>query len=146
MRSQHRPVRRTVALSGTGIATSAAPGRRRVTRALVTAVPVVVPLTMRLVFPALAHRLGTRRGYLAGFALYWAGCYLLTIGLLGHRRVQALLRQPAHPLPSPRWLPAVALLLPPLGAARTRAATPAAQRGSGGPGHRGHRRQRQRRR
>jgi hypothetical protein len=73
MRSQHRPVRRTVALSGTGITTSAPPGRRRVTRALVTTVPVVVPLTMRLVFPALARRLGTRRGYLAGFALYWAG-------------------------------------------------------------------------
>jgi hypothetical protein len=36
----------------TGIATSAPPGRRRVTRALVPAVPVVVPLTMRLLFPA----------------------------------------------------------------------------------------------
>jgi Reverse transcriptase (RNA-dependent DNA polymerase)/Type II CAAX prenyl endopeptidase Rce1-like len=33
--------------------------------------------------------------------------------------VQALVRQPAHPLPSPRWRPAAALLLPPLGAAGT---------------------------
>jgi hypothetical protein len=119
MHSRHRPVRRMVALSGTGMATSAPPGRRRVTHTLVTAVPVVVPLTMRLVFPALARRLGPRRGYLAGFALYWAGCYLLTFGLLGRRRVQALVRQPAHPLPSPRWLPAAALLGPPLGAAST---------------------------
>jgi fucose permease len=38
---------------------------------------------MRLLFPALARRLGTRRGYLTGFAVYWAGCYLLTFGLLG---------------------------------------------------------------
>ena len=119
MRTRHRPVRRTVALSRTRIATPTPPGRRRVTRALVTAVPVVVPLTMRLVFPGLVRRLGPRGGYLAGFALYWAGCYSLTIGLLGRRRVQALVRQPAHPLPSPRWLPAAALLLPPLGAAST---------------------------
>jgi Type II CAAX prenyl endopeptidase Rce1-like len=116
MRTRHRPVRRRVTLSGTGIATSAAQGRRRVTRALVTMVPVVVPLTMRLLFPALARRLGSRRGYLAGFGLYWAGCYSLAIGVLGRRRVQALVRHPARPLPSPRWLPAAALLLPPLGA------------------------------
>jgi Type II CAAX prenyl endopeptidase Rce1-like len=106
-------------LSGTGIAISAAQGRRRVTRALVTTVPIVVPLTMRLLFPVLARRLGTRRGYLAGFAVYWAGCYSLTIGLLGRRRVQALVRHPARPLPSPRWLAAAALLTPPVGAAGT---------------------------
>lgn len=119
MHTRRRPVRRMVTLSGTGTATSAAPGRRRVTRTLVPAVPVVVPLTMRLLFPALARRLGTRRGYLAGFGLYWAGCYLLTIGLLGRHQVQALVRHPARPLPSPRWLPTAALLVPPLGAAST---------------------------
>jgi len=116
MHSRHRPVRRTATQSGTRTATSAPPGRRQVTRTLVTTVPVVVPLTMRLLFPALVRRLGARRGYLAGFAVYWAGCYLLTIGLLGRRRVQALVRHPTRPLPSPRWLPAAALLLPPLGA------------------------------
>jgi hypothetical protein len=119
MPTRHRPVRRRATLSGTPTATSAPQGRRRVSRALVTTVPVVVPLTMRLLFPALARRLGTRRGYLAGFALYWAGCYLLTIGLLGRHQVQALLRQPARQLPSPRWLPAAALLGPPVGAAGT---------------------------
>jgi hypothetical protein len=119
MPARHRPVRRMATLSGTRTPTSAAQGRRRVTRTLVTAVPVVVPLTMRLLFPALARRLGPRRGYLAGFALYWAGCYLLTCGLLGRRRVQALVRRPTQPLPSPRWLPAAALLVPPVGAAGT---------------------------
>jgi hypothetical protein len=39
------------------------------------------------------------------------------LGLLGRTRVRALLRQPARPLPSPRWLAAAALLVPPLGAA-----------------------------
>ena len=119
MHRRHRPVRHRATLSGTGTAISAPPGRRWVTRRLVTTVPVVVPLTMRLLFPALARRLGTRRGYLAGFALYWTGCYLLAIGLLGRRRVQALVRHPAQPLPSPRWLPAAALLIPPLGATGT---------------------------
>jgi hypothetical protein len=61
MHMRHRPVRRTATLSGTRTATSVPPGRRRVTRTLVTAVPVVVPLTMRLLFPALARRLGPRR-------------------------------------------------------------------------------------
>ena len=119
MHIRHRPVRRTATVSETRITSSVPPGIGRVTRTLVTTVPVVVPLTMRLLFPALARRLGTRRGYLAGFGLYWAGCYLLTIGLLGRHQVQALVRHPTRPLPSPRWLPAAALLLPPLGAAST---------------------------
>jgi CAAX prenyl protease-like protein len=119
MHTRRRPVRRTATLSGTRTTSSVPPGRRRVTRTLVTAVPVVMPLTMRLLFPALARRLGTRRGYLTGFALYWAGCYLLTIGLLGRHQVQALVRHPARPLPSPRWLPTAALLVPPVGAAST---------------------------
>jgi hypothetical protein len=48
MRTRHRPVRRMVALKETGIATSAPPGNGRVTRTLVTTVPVVVPLTTRV--------------------------------------------------------------------------------------------------
>lgn len=97
--------------------TSARPGRG--IRAIVAAVPVVVPVGMRALFPVLARRLGPRRGHLTGFAAYWAACYLLPLGLLGRDRVRALLRQPAGPLPSPRWLTVAALLVPPLGAAGT---------------------------
>jgi hypothetical protein len=69
--------------------------------------------------PALARRLGKRRGHLAGFALYWTGCYLVPLGLLGRGQVTTLLRQPGRPLPRPRWLAAAALLVPPLGAVGT---------------------------
>ena len=90
---------------------------RRLVRPTATALPVAVPVGMRLLFPALARRLGERRGYLTGFAVYWAGCVLLPVALLGRRRVRALLREPAAPLPAPRPLAAAALLVPPLGAA-----------------------------
>ena len=100
---------------GRGSVQALIPGRG--VRALVTAVPIVVPVGMRALFPVLARRLGTRRGHLTGFAVYWTVCYLLPLGLLGRTRVRALLRQPARPLPSPRWLAAAALLVPPLGAA-----------------------------
>ena len=93
--------------------------RRPGAEAVTLAVPVVVPLGMRVVFGMLARRLGARRGYLAGFVCYWAGCYLLPVALLGRRQVAALLRQPAGLLPRPRWLAALALLVPPLGAAGT---------------------------
>ena len=88
-------------------------------RMLTLAIPVVVPVGMRVLFPMLARRLGARRGYVAGFAVYWAGCYLVPLVLLGRRRVWALLGEPARPLPQPRWLSALALLVPPLGAAGT---------------------------
>jgi hypothetical protein len=74
---------------------------------------------MRALFGVLARRLGARRGYLAGFTLYWAGCFLLPPALLGRRRVRAMLGEPAGPLPRPRWLAATALLVPPLGATGT---------------------------
>jgi hypothetical protein len=87
--------------------------------AVTLAIPLVVPVGTRALFGVLTRRLGVRRGYLAGFACYWAGCYLLPPALVGRRRVQALLREPAGPLPGPRWLAAVALLVPPVGAAAT---------------------------
>jgi hypothetical protein len=83
---------------------------------LTQAMPLVVPVGMRVLFPLLARRLGARRGYLAGFAVYWVGCYLVPLALLGRRRVRALLLEPAGPLPRPRWLGAMALVVPPLGA------------------------------
>jgi hypothetical protein len=75
----------------------------------------MVPVSMRAVFLILARRLGPRRGHVTGFAVYWAACYLLPFGLLGRDRVRALLRQPARPLPNPRWLTAAALLVPRVG-------------------------------
>ena len=44
--------------------------RRR--RALL-AVPIVVPVSMAGAFAVLKRLLGPRRGYNAGFALYWVG-------------------------------------------------------------------------
>jgi hypothetical protein len=93
--------------------------QRQTTPALTLAIPLVVPAGMRVLFPVLARRLGGRRGYLAGFAIYWTGCYLVPLALLGRRQVWALLRKPSGPPPRPRWLGALALLLPPLGAAGT---------------------------
>jgi hypothetical protein len=86
-------------------------------RASILAIPLVVPVSMRVLFPLLARRLGARRGYLAAFGIYWAGCYLVPLALVGRRRIAALLCRPADRLPRPRWLGALALLVPPLGAA-----------------------------
>jgi hypothetical protein len=93
--------------------------QRRTAQALTLLIPLAVPVGMRMLFPLLARRLGARRGYLTGFAVYWAGCYLVPLALLGRRRVWALLREPPGRLPRPRWLGALALLIPPLGAAGT---------------------------
>jgi len=91
----------------------------RTARALTLAIPLVVPAGMRVLFPMLARRLGARHGYLAGFGVYWAGCYLVPVALLGHRRVWALLGKTPESLPRPRWLGSLALLVPPLGAVGT---------------------------
>jgi hypothetical protein len=74
---------------------------------------------MRLMFPALVRRLGAPPGLPDQLRPLPDGCYLLTIGLLGRHRIQALFRRPTRPLPSPRWLPAAALLIPLVGAAST---------------------------
>jgi membrane protease YdiL (CAAX protease family) len=92
----------------------------RVARLVATAVPVAVPAGMRVLFPVLARRLGERRGYLTGFAIYWAGCcYLLPVVLLGRQGIRALLGQRTGKLPAPRWLAGTVLLGPPLGAVGT---------------------------
>ena len=91
----------------------------RTTRALTLAIPLVVPAGMRALFPMLARRLGARRGYLAAFGVYWGGCYLVPVALLGRRRIWSLLGKTPESLPRPRWLGALALLVPPLGAVGT---------------------------
>ena len=87
---------------------------RRVRRAATAAVPVAVPTAMRVLFPRLAQRFGTRVGYLAGFGIYYAGCVGLTLTLAEPAELRRLLNAPGR-LPSPRSLSTAALLVPPLG-------------------------------
>jgi membrane protease YdiL (CAAX protease family) len=80
------------------------------------ATPLVVA-AMALAFSALAEILGRKRGYLAGFALYWIGFGILfPLVVVGPERLLATLR----PAPLPAGVAGVALgillLLPPLGA------------------------------
>ena len=44
----------------------------RLRRGVAVLVPLAVPLAKKGVFRATTRRLGSRRGYQAGFALYWA--------------------------------------------------------------------------
>jgi membrane protease YdiL (CAAX protease family) len=66
-----------------------------------TAALVVVPAvaaSMRLAFPALATRLGRRRGYFVAFLCYWLGwCLLVPLWVLGPARLRRLFpgRRPA---------------------------------------------------
>src|SRR3954463_4912250 len=59
--------------------------RRRARRAIVTALPVAVPVAMRATFPALAGRYGRHRGYLAGVGVYWALCFGIPLAVMGPR-------------------------------------------------------------
>jgi membrane protease YdiL (CAAX protease family) len=69
--------------------------RRR--RALLAA-PVLVPVSMAGAFAVLQRLLGPRRGYNAGFALYWVGwCLGFPLWVLGPRRLLRLLRAGARP-------------------------------------------------
>ena len=60
--------------AGDRAATRRPPGR--LARATALALPVLVPVLMRAVFGLAYRRLGERRGYVTGFAAYWAGCDL----------------------------------------------------------------------
>lgn len=61
-------------------------------RAMVTAIPVAVPLTMSAVFAGLRHHLGARTAYNAGFLVYWLGwCGAVPLWLLGPRKAARLL-------------------------------------------------------
>jgi len=89
-------------------------------RVLATLVPAVVPMVMKAVFGTAARRLGADRGYQAGFALYWATCWVLADVIVGPRRLLDLWRPPERPvLPTPRPVAAVLLVAPPLGALTT---------------------------
>jgi len=87
--------------------------RRR--RALL-AVPIVVPVSMAGAFAVLERPLGPRRGYNAGFALYWVGwCLGFPLWVLGPRRLLRLLREGTRLSPADLAL----LAVPVAGAAAT---------------------------
>jgi membrane protease YdiL (CAAX protease family) len=77
-------------------------------------VPLVVPAVMRAAFPRLARRLGTCRGYLAGFAIYYATCLALAAALAERPELVRMFGVPAR-LPSPRPIAVATLVIPPLG-------------------------------
>jgi hypothetical protein len=85
--------------------------RRR--RALLAG-PVLVPVSMAAAFTVLDRLLGPRRGYNAGFALYWAGwCFAFPLWVLGGGRAMRLLSGGTRP----SLTGAVWLMLPVAGAA-----------------------------
>jgi membrane protease YdiL (CAAX protease family) len=75
------------------------------------ATPIAIDVAMPVVFRGLAGRLGPRRGYLAGFAVYWTACFMIPAAILGPRRAVSLLAD-ARP---PTRAEAVVLALPPVG-------------------------------
>jgi len=88
-------------------------------RGLATLVPAVMPLAMKAIFARTTRRFGAERGYQAGFAIYWATCWMLAGVIVGPRRMHDLWRPPEHLLPKPRPVAAVLLVAPPLGALAT---------------------------
>jgi membrane protease YdiL (CAAX protease family) len=74
---------------------------------------------MRLVFRAAVRKYGPRRGYQAGFAVYWATCWTAAITIAGPRRTIETMGSRRRPLPTPRVLAYAALAVPPVGALTT---------------------------
>jgi membrane protease YdiL (CAAX protease family) len=90
-----------------------------VRRAAAFAVPLVVPLGMSAVFRATTRRFGERRGAQAGFGIYWATCWALSLGIAGPRRITAAFRSASPALPGRGVLAVVLLAIPPAGAVAT---------------------------
>lgn len=88
-------------------------------RAVATLLPAAMPAAMNAVFGATTRRYGPERGYQAGFAIYWASCWVLAGSVIGRQRLLGLWRVPAQVLPPPRGLSAAVLVAPPLGGLAT---------------------------
>lgn len=86
-------------------------GGRGLLDTLVLTVPVAVPLSMALLFQVLRARVGPRRAYNVGFAVYWAGwCLAAPATVLGARPALRLLvsgRRPRNVVLALSWLPVV---------------------------------------
>lgn len=87
----------------------------RYRRLLTTAMPLAVPLGMRWVFRTTVCRMGSRRGYRAGFAVYWASCWVLALALAGPRRLAAVWRRPSGAVAGSDPLALAAVLAAPVG-------------------------------
>ena len=85
-------------------------------RAATTAVPVALPLFMRGAFGAASRGFGSRRGYQAGFAVYWAACWGIAAAVGGPRTLAARWRRSGTWVPEPGALAWAGLAVPPLGA------------------------------
>jgi len=90
--------------------------RRTDHRVALLLAPVLVPLTMTATFAGLGRLLGPRRGYNAGFLVYWVGwCGIFPLWVAGPRRIVRSLTTGARPSP----FDAALLALPMIGAATT---------------------------
>jgi len=88
-------------------------------RAVALAVPVVMPAGMSAVFKVSQARLGDRRGYVAGFVVYWAACAGLAAVTLGRRDLRHAIAA-GDRLPTERLGLMALLLWPVAGAVSTR--------------------------
>jgi hypothetical protein len=62
-----------------------------VRRFAVLAAPIAVPVSVLGVFALMARLFGPRRGYNAGFVLYWLGwCFAFPSWVVGHRGIRRL--------------------------------------------------------
>ena len=78
-----------------------------------------MPVAMEAVFQVTTRRYGPRRGYQAGFAIYWASCWAAAAALVGPRRLRQLWQVPEPLLPPPLALSTAVLLAPPVGGLAT---------------------------
>ena len=85
-------------------------------RCVLMAGPVLVPLSMAGAFTVLSRLLGPRRGYNAGFTLYWAGwCFAFPLWTMGGKRSLRLLTEATRL----SGVDAVSLMVPLAGAVAT---------------------------
>jgi hypothetical protein len=92
------------------------PSGPEVHRRALIAGPVVVPISMAVAFAALRRLLGPRRGYNAGFALYWAGWrFAFPLWAIGGKRIMRLFAR----VEPPSGIEAAGLMLPVAGAIAT---------------------------
>jgi membrane protease YdiL (CAAX protease family) len=88
-------------------------------RAVAIALPALMPLAMRAVFLGTINTFGRRRGYQAGFALYWAACWAGAAATIGPGPLVSMFRRSPRSLPAPRALSIAVLAFPAVGAVFT---------------------------
>lgn len=93
------------------------PGRWR--RVAASLAPAAMPGVMAVVFRAARGRFGRRRGYQAGFAVYWATCWAAAAAIAGFRPLAEAFAAGRRPLPAPLPVAVAALAGPPVAAVLT---------------------------